>query len=181
MRRDLAYHLRHCVTHRLTVNDGNVTEARADKAIDVGDAKFWRERASRRGILGLSSTVKYSTRRLNSRGDCAGYSIRKCADGDFFYEDLKVSFLRRHGRRVLWSRPGWVSLRSWVDEEKNAARYLTFQILSNLCEDCECINSIHRWIKSLWCHILFKVTGELEGYVSMKRQIIRFVTLIKTL
>lgn len=40
MRRDLAYHLRHCVTHRLTVNDGNVTEARADKAIDVGDAKF---------------------------------------------------------------------------------------------------------------------------------------------
>lgn len=30
-----------------------------------------------------------------------------------------------------------------VDEEKNAARYLTFQILSNLCEDCECNNSIH--------------------------------------
>lgn len=81
MRRDLAYHLRHCVTHRLTVNDGNVTEALADKAFGVGDAKFRRERDSRRGILGLSSTVEYSTRRLNSRGS---YSTRRCGDGDFF-------------------------------------------------------------------------------------------------
>ncbi len=33
MRRDLAYHLRHCVTHRLTVDDSNGTEDLAEEKI----------------------------------------------------------------------------------------------------------------------------------------------------
>lgn len=57
MMRGLAYHLRHCVTHRLTVIDSNGTEDLAEERFDEGDSECRRERDSRWGIFNLSSAA----------------------------------------------------------------------------------------------------------------------------
>lgn len=53
MRRDLAYHLRHCVTHRLTVNDTNGTVGLVEERFDEGNSEFRIESAIAAGVFSV--------------------------------------------------------------------------------------------------------------------------------
>lgn len=71
MKRDLACHLRHCVTRRLTVNDISGTVGLTEERFNRGDSEFRRESDSRWRISVFRARLMSF---LNARGNCVGNS-----------------------------------------------------------------------------------------------------------